>query len=161
MDGLGRAGDKAPSPGILYQVDLEPCLGNRNTQAPGAGRGDMWQFYLVSPAFPKAKALQTLRVELHGESAALVGIVQIQVRRKDGKIDGSKMNISCFIKAVKTGRTAKESTSVLKITPVGQDGKDWPTAQFRLPVDRPESPAKKALPSEPLPDPLPLILPGR
>jgi hypothetical protein len=117
----------------------------------------MWQFYLISPAGPKEKRVRTLNVEIEGDSVTLAAIVKVPVlRRKDGEPDGSKVNISCFIRAVKGARTL-ESKSVLKITPVFEDGKDWPTMRFRLDVFPPLRPEKKAPPIEPPPDPLPAI----
>jgi hypothetical protein len=155
LGGFSRAGDEGPTAKPLYQSDLKPRLGQRISKAGGAPEGSMWQFYLISPAVPKEKALRTLKVELEGKSASLAGIVQVPVLRKDGEYDTGKVNISCFISAVKAGG------SVLKITPVGQDGKDWPTAQFRLEVDAPARPATKAQRVESSPDPLPPIPAGR
>lgn len=160
LGGTVLAGDKAPAPGILHQVDLNLNMGGKSGKvlfAPSARPGDMWQFHLISPAGPKDKSLRTLSVEIEGESVALAAIVKVPVqRRKDGENDASKVNISCFIRAVKGAKTAK-SKSVVKITPVGADGKDWPTMTFRLDVFPPLEPAKQALPDEPPTDPLPPI----
>jgi hypothetical protein len=160
---VGLADDKAPAPSLLLQVDLNLLKGVKNARAPGAREGDMWQFYLISPTLPREQRLRTLRVEIEGGSAALAAIVKVPVlRRKDGEIDGTKMNISVFIRAVKESATLKGArTAVVKITPVGEDGKDRPTASFRLEVNPPVRPAKKAPPIEPAPDPLPPIGPGR
>jgi hypothetical protein len=164
LGGSVLADDKAPAPGILYQIDLNVSKGfkpGKDLHAPSTTQGDMWQFYLISPAGPKEKSVRTLRVEIEGASAALAGIVKVPVRRrKDGEPDGSKVNISCFIRAVKGARTL-ESKSVLKITPVGEDGKEWPTMRFLLDVVPPPTPEKKAPPVEPPPDPLPPTHGGR
>jgi hypothetical protein len=159
LGGPVRAGDKAPAPGILYQVDLNLNMGGKSGKylyTPSGRPGDMWQFHLISPAGPKEKRVRTLRVEIEGESVALAAIVKVGVRRKDGEPDGSKVNVSCFIRAVKGSKTA-ESKSVVKITPVGEDGKDWPTMTFRMDVYPALGPEKKAPPVEPPPDPLPPI----
>ena len=153
---VGLADDKAPAPRLLLKVDLNLLKGVKNARAPGAREGDMWQFYLISPTLPREQRLRTLRVEIEGESVALAAIVKVGVRRKDGEPDGSKVNVSCFIRAVKGSKTA-ESKSVVKITPVGEDGKDWPTMIFRLDVFPPLGPEKKSPPVEPPPDPLPPI----
>ncbi len=69
---------------------------------------------------------RSLKIEIEGDAVENIGVIDVPVERagnpKDDppshNVDGVKTDLSCFLKAMKTGKVK------LKITPVGGDGKE-------------------------------------
>jgi hypothetical protein len=133
----GQCQEKA-SNSLLFVTDIVarlPKAAKRPLQGEVASKGDLWHFYGVYPTLPKDEAVKTLKVEIQGDSVALVGVVEERFWRDDkGVRDDSKKKISCFLSAAKPGKTLQEETSVVKITPVRADGTALPTFEIHLRV---------------------------
>ena len=134
--GPGETGEKAPEPGRLVEVDLNlaPSPPRNPSTLFVPNKEDLIQIFAVRSTIDKKdELLRTFKVTLEGDAVALMGIVEVKVRipskfHPDGVVDDQKRNLSCFLKPLKYGK------SVLKITPVGEDGKDRPTHEVIITV---------------------------
>lgn len=96
-----------------------------------ANTGRLVQLAVIRPVAEKDEAIRTLRVEIKGDAIKTLGIVEVPVqyyRKGEYVLDSSKRNVSVFFETAKTGQ------ATIKITPVGEDGKDRPIREFLIQV---------------------------
>lgn len=148
--GAPKAGKK---PSKLVQIDTnDPPPGKPWTQSVEVG--DLVQVSVFCRANFDEENLRTLRITLTGGSAIQVGnVVEVPVWRdpapgRKGKaglsaesnksIDSGKKHLCVFLIAAKPGE------SIVKVTPVGMDGKDRPAREVTIRVWVPPGDGEKS-----------------
>jgi hypothetical protein len=82
--------------------------------------------------------VQTLKVQITGDAIVNLGVVVIPVRTKQvggvEAVDPSQRHVACFLQAAKDGQ------ATVKITPIGFDGKELPSKEWKINVKSGEIP---------------------
>jgi hypothetical protein len=143
--GFGKQDNQDPPP--LLEVDFD-----RPESSPKelslAKPGWLAQISLVRPFQSSDKkkqyenAVRTLKVEITGDAIANVALVVIPVQIKGSfgpTTETGKRRVACLLKAVKDG------TATVKITPIGYDGKERPSQEWKVRVGK-KMPEKDPLP---------------
>jgi hypothetical protein len=124
----------------LYEARKKNLEGDFNVRV-----GDLIQYYVITTR-KTDEALRTYKVELKGDAIELVTVVEVPVffhstqpTKQPPRPDLGRKNLSCFLKA------AREGKAVVKITPVGEDGKDQPMYEipYRVLKQLPPEPPRK------------------
>jgi hypothetical protein len=114
---------KIPPVGKLVYFDIYSNPTGGNTLYANA-KGDIVQLAVVYRTDKKYDPPISVRVKVEGEGFEVLGVLHVPAIKPVGgsKESGTlKQNISCFLRAVKPGRTK------VSLTPIGMDGKDRAT----------------------------------
>ena len=122
-------GDRLPVPYTDFNFD-KPRL-KPDSEHLFREVGHVIKVFVIRPSEKDPAALQTLKVEIAGDSVTNLGVVLIPVRvkTKDGEaVDKSRNELAVFL------QTAKKGNAKIKITPIRQDGKIEPPKEWTFKV---------------------------
>jgi hypothetical protein len=96
--------------------------------------GDVFQVYMIRRIKDKKEqTIKTFKVQTTGDAVSFIAVLELPVMlsgttSEQRHVDNDRQNMSCFLKSVKLGE------SVVKITPIGLDGKEQETKEITLKV---------------------------
>ena len=125
-------GDQEILPGRVAAFSIDQKSASNNLMKIGE-IGDMFHLFTIRSAIKKEDKLRTFKVQLTGDAVTFIAVVEVPLMlsgttSEKKLVDTDRQAMSCFFKANKVGET------LVKITPIGLDGKEQETKEITLKV---------------------------